>query len=45
MVSLFEPVKLLVANTDKHELSQSGELPDVEFEGLDEDEISQLKRR
>lgn len=45
MVSLFEPVKLLVANADKHELSQSEELPEAEFDGLEEDEIMQLKRR
>jgi hypothetical protein len=45
MVSLFEPVKLLVANADKHELSQSEELPEAEFDGLDEDEIMQFKRR
>jgi hypothetical protein len=44
IVSLFEPVKLLVANADKHELCQSGELPDAEFDGLDDEEISQLKR-
>jgi hypothetical protein len=29
---------------DKHELCQSGELPDAEFDGLDDEEISQLKR-
>ncbi len=45
IVSLFEPVKLLVANTDKHELCQSEELPEAEFDSLDEDEITQLKRR
>jgi hypothetical protein len=44
IVSLFEPVKLLVANADKHELCQIGELPDVEFDGLDDEEIAQLKR-
>ncbi len=45
IVSLFEPVKMLVANTDKHELCQSEELTEAEFDGLDEDEIIQLKRR
>jgi hypothetical protein len=45
MVSLFEPVKLLVANADKHELCQSGEFPEAEFDGLGEDEITQIKRR
>ena len=45
IVSLFEPVKLLVANADKHELCQSEELPEAEFDGLDKDEITQLKRR
>jgi len=45
IISLFEPVKLLVTNADKHELHQSGELPDAEFDGLDEDEIEYLKRR
>ena len=44
IVSLFEPVKLLVANTDKHELCQSDELPDMEFDGLDDEEVAQLKR-
>jgi hypothetical protein len=36
---------LLVANADKHELCQSEELPEAEFDGLDKDEIMQLKRR
>lgn len=45
IVSLFEPVKLLVTNADKHELCEGGELPDAEFDGLDEDEIEHLKRR
>ena len=44
LVSLFEPVKLLVANADKHELCQNEELPEAEFDGLGEDEITQLKR-
>ena len=43
IVSLFEPVKLLVANADKHELCQSEELPEAEFDGLDEEESTQLK--
>jgi hypothetical protein len=45
IVSLFEPVRLLVANADKHELCQCEELPEADFDGLDEDEITQLKRR
>lgn len=45
IVSLFEPVKLLVAKADKHELCHNEELPEAEFDGLDEDEITQLKRR
>jgi hypothetical protein len=34
-----------VTNADKHELCQSGELPDAEFDGLGEDEIEDLKQR
>jgi len=34
-----------VANADKHELCQIEELPEAEFDGLDKDEITQLKRR
>jgi len=45
IVSLFEPVKLLMANTDNHELCQSEELSEAEFDGLGEDEITQLKQR
>jgi hypothetical protein len=42
---LFEPVKLLVTNADRHELCEGGELPDAEFDGLDEAEIEHLKQR
>jgi hypothetical protein len=45
IVSLFEPVKVIVTNADKHELCQSGELADTEFDGLDDNEIEYLKRR
>jgi len=45
IVSLFEPVKSMVTNADKHELCQNGELADTEFDGFDDNEIEYLKRR
>ena len=36
---------MLVANADKHELCQIEEVTEAEFDGLGEDEITQLKRR